>query len=79
MFSKKMLLSYKRLPFNSFAMFNEKHCQIEYTHHYEINLKISTWWGLIKKTITEKASWNAPSYEAIEKQLNEKIGKWIPN
>lgn len=77
MFSKRMLLSYQRLDFQSFAMHDEKYDRIVYTHHYNVTYKKSTWWGLIKKIVTEKMSWNAPDKVSIEKQLDQKIGKWI--
>jgi len=77
MFSKKMLLNYKRLNSQSFVMLDEKTNQIYSTHHYEITFRLSTWWGLFKKVVTQNTSWNAPDKATIEKQLDEKIGKWI--
>jgi hypothetical protein len=77
MFSKKMLLSYKRLNHQSFAMHDERSNQIVFTHHYEVTFRKSIWFGLIKKIVTENAAWNAPDKQTIEKQLDEKIGKWI--
>lgn len=77
MFSRKMLLGYKRLNIQSFAMHDEKYDRIVFTHHYEITFIKSSWWGLIKKTVTERASWNAPDKISIEMQLDNKINKWF--
>jgi len=77
MFKKKMLISYKHLNFQSFAMHDEKYDRIVYTHHFDVTYKETSWWGLVNKIVTERVNWNAPSKDDIEKQLNEKIGKYF--
>lgn len=77
MFSKRMLISYEPLNIQSFSMHDEKYDRIVSTYHYNVTYKKSLWFGLIKKIVTEKMCWNAPDKASIEKQLDQKIGKWI--
>ena len=77
MSAKKMLLSYKPLYIQSFAMYDEIGGGFYYTHHFEITYKKKIWFGLSTKVVTEQTHWNAPNKDVIIKQLDSKIGKWI--
>lgn len=71
-----MLLGFKRLPIQSFVMFDEERNCLYSTWHYELTIRKRAWFGLLDKTYTEKTHWNASSPDLIEKQLKERIGKW---
>lgn len=72
-----MLLWYKWIPKQSFVMLDDATGCIYSTYHYEVCFKVSSWFGLVNKVVTEKTSWNATDKEAIERQLDQKIGNWI--